>query len=196
MLGSCFLPTGQWPGFLQWEVAAPRARWPASRPLRALGTCPHSPGGDCRAGSRDSPTSCSDRALGTRRPPVGVGPRQVTQGPAALALVLLHSWNLRCPIGMLTAMAMGLCAPGGRVGSLSPSSAPGGKRIKSTHPLDFFPQPVLSSRGSKASPAHFLQEACVLAPHPQTLPQPRFLWDPGSGGLDPLHRSCCTMPGR
>ena len=127
MLGPCFLHTGQWPGILQWEVAAPRARWPASWPLRALGTCTHSPGRHCRAGYWDSPSSCSGRALGTRQPSVGAEPRQVTQGPAALALVLLHSWNLRCPIGMLMAAAMGLCAPGGRVGSLSPSPAPGGK---------------------------------------------------------------------
>ena len=85
----------------------------------------------------------------------------------------------------------------GRQGGLPvPILCPWWERTKRTCLLDFFPQPVLSSRGSKASPAHFLQEACVLAPHPQPLPQPRLIWDPGSGGLDPLHRSCCTMPGR
>ena len=49
--------------------------------------------------------------------------------------------ELKCPIGLLTATAMGLCALGGRVGSPSPSSAPGGNRTKRTHTLDFSPQP-------------------------------------------------------
>ena len=172
--------------------AAPGARWPASWPLLALGICTHCPGGGCRAGSRDSPTSCSDRALGTRQPPVGAGPRQMTWGPAALALVLLHSWNLKCPTGMLT--AVGLCALGGGVGSPSPFSAPGGNRTKRMHTLGFSPQPQLPGLGGQPHPIFSKKPvSCPPIPNP---PAAKASMGPGSGALDPLLCNCCTTPGR
>ena len=136
----------------------------------------------CWAGSQDSPTSCSDRALGTRQPPVGAGPRQVTQGPAALALGLLHSWNLKCPIGLLTATAMGLCALGGRVGSPSPSFAPGGNRTKRTHTLDFSPQPQFPGLQGQPRPI-FSKKPVSCSPIPNLLHSQGFygtgLWGTG-----------------
>ena len=108
----------------------------------------------------------------------------MTWGPAALALVLLHSWNLKCPTGMLT--AVGLCALGGGVGSPSPFSAPGGNRTKRMHTLAS--PPSLSSRGSEASPTPFSPRSlCPARPSP-TLPQPRLLWDRALG-----HWTLCTV---
>ena len=145
----------------------------------------------CWAGSQDSPTSCSDRALGTRQPPVGAGPRQVTRGPAALALGLLHSWNLKCPIGLLMAMAMGLCALGGP--RPHPLTLVGTEQREHTH---WTSPHSLSSRGSKASPAPFSPRSlCPARPSPTSCTAKASM-GPGSGVLDPLHLSCCTMPGR